>query len=176
MAFPLFIVCFFPALMVVMLCSRPAGRSALQEFFFLSFFFLSFFFLSFFFRIVRAFRIELFHRFNFPGRERRRMTDEMNQFPRVLLAMFGTAPGGHAAQTNTVFDYEEDLSVRLLPSRCFPHIWRRRVHLPSHRYLATHVVRMACGTVRRPMRTGVGNDPVGHRYWVSHLPRVGRER
>src|SRR3954468_22741527 len=99
-------------ILLVFICTSPLVMMMFFGRLIRRFSFQKLFFLPFLFEVVRALRIHLLHLFDLARRESRKMADEVNQLPRVLCILFcAAAPGGHSAQTNTVLDDVEQLTI-----------------------------------------------------------------
>src|SRR5258708_36493496 len=94
------------------------------------------------------------------------MPNEMDQLPRIPLAMLSAAPGRHSAQTNAVFDDVEQFFVCEFLGALLSHIRRMRVHPAAHLDLTASIVGMTECAVVGPMRHCFIQNFFGFGYWI----------
>jgi hypothetical protein len=91
-------------------------------------------------------RVPPLHFIEFLGRDLRQVPDEQNQAP-GLRDSVRSVEGGHAAQTNSIFNCVVELTIALVLRPGCAQVWRLRIEAPAEYRLAPSVIRMALGAM-----------------------------
>src|ERR1700686_4149423 len=86
------------------------------------------------------------HFIEFLGRDLRQVPDEQNQAP-GLRDSVRSVEGGHAAQTNSIFNCVVELTIALVLRPGCAQVGRFRIEAPAEYRLAPSVIRMALGAM-----------------------------
>src|SRR6266852_1403049 len=137
--------------------------------------------------IPRAFRIVPLHFRALFHRELRKMADEADQFPTVVLAAVDAAKGGHAGEAHAVFNDPEKFAVR--ETLCFQQaqVGWLRIETLANQCVSAAVVGVAGGAMIRKMEARIaqvfsgGGNGILRRAppfceSLRHLPRQQRRR
>src|SRR4029077_21262223 len=104
------------------------------------------------------------------------MTDEVYQFPGVLIVMVGATPGRHPGQTDSVFDDIEQFAVGIALGFLLLHIGSRWVHVLRDLSIAASIIGMARGAVIGPVRARFNQNLGCARNRISLFSGIGRDR
>ena len=91
-------------------------------------------------------RVPPLHFIDFLGRDLRQVPDEQNQAP-GLRDSVRSVEGGHAAQTNSIFNCVVELTIALVLRPGCAQVGRFRIEAPAEYCLAPSVIRMALGAM-----------------------------
>src|SRR6266849_280241 len=126
--------------------------------------------------IPRAFRIVPLHFRALFHRELRKMADEADQFPTVVLAAVDAAKGGHAGEAHAVFNNPEKFAVR--ETLCFQQaqVGWLRIETLANQCVSAAVVGVAGGAMIRKMEARIAQVFSGGGNGILRRARICGER
>src|SRR5207253_4574721 len=132
---------------------RLMSSPSLQEFFLL--------------HIVGTDAIRSFHLFELLGREIRKMPNELNEFPCVVILVL---PGRHSGEANAIPDDGEQFAVTESLRGSLSHVRRVRIQILSHFGLPAAVVAVTFRAVIGEMLAALGKRRRGEGHRISRSP------
>src|SRR5882762_9737052 len=114
-------------------------------------------FLQFFLLLSRTFRVERFHLSFLRRRKLRKVSDQHNQLPAVLVFLVRT-PGRHSREPDAVVNRVVKLPIGQILRLRQPHVRSLRIQVPSDLGIPTPVIGVADGTVVGKMCSCLGHQ------------------